>query len=152
MASDAIEIERFVQKNPRQAAADAQLMLQRGKGREDRLLQLKALRILANAHSLLGNTFVIGEDIPRGERLARDLNHPQAWIEFVIASGNDAQLAGQFAFADRRFGEALAMAQKSRLPLGIAMSYAAIVNASVDRGLRNNVFIYATKAYDLFES
>ena len=152
MASDAIEIERFVQKNPRQAAADAQLMLQRGKGRDDRLLQLKALRILANAHSLLGNTFVIGEDIPRGEQLARDLNHPQAWIEFVIASGNDAQLAGQFAFADRRFGEALAMAQKSRLPLGIAMSYAAIVNASVDRGLRNNVVIYATKAYDLFES
>jgi diguanylate cyclase (GGDEF)-like protein len=151
MASDAIELQRFVQKSPRQAAADAQLMLQQGKIRKDRALQLKALRILANAHTLLGNTFVIGEDIAWGERLARELNNPQAWVEFVIANADDAQLAGQFALADRRYGEALTMAQRSQLPLGIAMSYAAMVNAYVDRGLRNNVVIYATKAYDLFE-
>ena len=96
--------------------------------------------------------FVIGEDIERGERLARNLNNPQAWIEFEIAHANDAQLAGQFAVADKLYADALAIAQKSQLPLGIAMSYAAIVNAALDRGLHNNVVIYATKAYDLFES
>lgn len=152
MATEAIEIDRIVQKNPRQAAAAAQLTLQQASLRESRLLQLKALRILASAHTLLGNMFVIGEDIERGEQLARSLSNPQAWIEFEIARANDAQLAGQFAVADKLYSDALAMAQRSQLPLGIAMSYAAIVNAALDRGLRNNVVIYATKAYDLFES
>lgn len=152
MATEAIEIDRIAQKNPRQAAAEAQLILQQASLRESRPMQLRALRILASAHSLLGNMFVIGEDIERGERLARSLNNPQAWIEFEIARANDAQLAGQFAVADKLYADALATAQKSQLPLGIAMSYAAIVNAALDRGLHNNVVIYATKAYDLFES
>lgn len=152
LASEAIEIDRIVQKNPRQAAAEAHLLLQQASTKNDRSMQLRALRLLANAHSLLGDMFVLGEDIPRGERLARELNNPQAWIEFVIARANDAQLAGQFAKADKQYAEALAVAQKSQLPLGLALSYAALVNAALDRGLKTNVVIYATKAYDLFES
>lgn len=152
LASESIEIDRIVQKNPRQAAAEAHLLLQQASLKNDKPMQLRALRILANAHSLLGDMFVLGEDIPRGERLARELNNPQAWIEFVIARANDAQLAGQFPKADRQYAEALAMAQKSQLPLGLALSYAALVNAALDRGLKTNVVIYATKAYDLFES
>ena len=152
MANEAQEIDRIAQKNPRQAAADAQLLLQQAVTARNRESQLRAMRILGNAHSLLGNMFVVGEDLPRGEKLARDLNNPQAWIEFVISRGNDAQLAGQFVLAEKAYGEALAVAQKSHLQLGMAMSYAALVNAALDRGLRNNVVIYATKAYDLFEA
>ncbi len=122
LASEAIEIDRIVQKNPRQAAAEAHLLLQQASIKNDKTMQLRALRILANAHSLLGDMFVLGEDIPRGERLARELNNPQAWIEFVIARANDAQLAGQFPKADKQYAEALAMAQKSQLPLGLALS------------------------------
>ena len=152
LASEALEIDRIVQKNPRQAASEAHLLLQQASSKNDRAMQLRALRILANSHSLLGDMFVLGEDIPRGERLARELNNPQAWIEFVIARANDAQLAGQFSKADKQYAEALAMAQKSQLPLGLALSYTALVNAALDRGLKTNVVIYATKAYDLFES
>ena len=152
LASEAIEIDRIVQKSPRQAAAEANLLLQQASNKNDKSMQLRALRILANAHSLLGDMFVLGEDIPRGEQLARELNNPQAWIEFVIARANDAQLAGQFPKADRQYAEALAVAKKSQLPLGLAQSYAALVNAALDRGLKANVIIYATKAYDLFES
>ena len=152
LASEALEIDRIVQKNPRLAASEAHLLLQQASNKNDRAMQLRALRILANAHSLLGDMFVLGEDIPRGERLARELNNPQAWIEFVIARANDAQLAGQFSKADKQYAEALTMAQKSQLPLGLASSYAALVNAALDRGLKTNVVIYATKAYDLFES
>jgi diguanylate cyclase (GGDEF)-like protein len=152
MAAEAIDIIRIVQQNPRAASADAQLLLQQANAKGNKSLELRALRILAYAHSLLGSMFVLGEDISRGEQLARELNNPQAWIEFVIARANEAQLAGQFAKADKRYAEALSMAQKSRLSLGIALSYAAIVNASLDRGLKNNVVVYATKAYDLFEN
>ena len=115
-------------------------------------MELRALQILANAHSVLGDMFVLGEEIPRGERLARELNNPQAWIEFVIARANDAQLAGQFLKADKQYAETLTMAQKSQLLLDLASSYAVLVNAALDRGLKTNVAIYATKAYDLFES
>jgi len=150
MADEALEIDRIVQKNPRQAAAEAQLLLQQATIKSNKPQQLRALRILANAHSLLGNMFVIGEDIGRGEQLARELNNPQAWLEFALARADEAQLDGQFAKADKRYTDALATAQKSQLSLGIAMSYAAIVNASLDRGLKNNVVVFATKAYDLF--
>lgn len=115
-------------------------------------MELRALQILANAHSVLGDMFVLGEEIPRGERLARELNNPQAWIEFVIARANDAQPAGQFLKADKQYAETLTIAQKSQLLLDLASSYAVLVNAALDRGLKTNVAIYATKAYDLFES
>ena len=50
MATEAIEIDRIAQKNPRQAAAEAQLALQQATLRESRPMQLRALRILASAH------------------------------------------------------------------------------------------------------
>ena len=152
LMSEALEIDRQVQQHPRKAAASAQTMLQQATVKNDKIMQLRALRILANAHSLLGNMVVLGEDLSRGEQLARELKNRQAQVEFQLARGNDAELERQFSKADRRFAEALATAQKYELPLGIAASYAAIVSATLDRGATSNVVVYATKAYDLFES
>lgn len=150
--SEALEIDRLVQSHPRQAAASAQALLQQASSKNDKGAQLRALRVLANAHTLLGNMVVLGEDLARGEQLARELNNPQAQVEFMLARGNDAELERQFTKADRRFADALAFSQKNQLPLGIATSYAATVTAALERGLKNNVVVYATKAYDLFES
>ena len=152
LGSEAIDLDRAVQRNPRKAAAEAQLLLQQTTRHDSKQVQLNGLRILANAHSLLGNMFVIGEDIDRGEQLARELNNPQASVEFVIAAANDAQLAGQFTKASKKYADALQLSQKARLPLAVAMSYASLVNAALDRGLKSNVVVYATKAYDLFEA
>lgn len=150
--NETLEIDRLVQQHPRQAAAGAQVLLQQADVKGDKASQLRALRILANAHSLLGNMVVLGEDLSRGEQLSRTLKNPQAQVEFMLARGNDAQLERQFTKADRRFADALTFSQKQRLPLGTATSYAAIVSAALDRGVNTNVVAYATKAYDLFES
>lgn len=152
LLNEALDIDRLVQQHPRKAAASAQALLQQATIKNDKALQLRALRILANAHSLLGNMVVLGEDLGRGERLAQEMKNRQAQVEFMLARGNDAELERQFSRADRRFAEALAFSQKFQMPLGIATSYAAIVSAALDRGVTNNVVVYATKAYDLFES
>lgn len=152
LMSEALEIDRQVQQHPRKAAASAQTMLQQATVKNDKILQLRALRILANAHSLLGNMVVLGEDLSRGEQLARELKNRQAQVEFLLARGYDAELERQFSKADLRFAEALATSKKFELPLGIAASYAAIVSATLDRGAKTNVVVNATKAYDLFES
>lgn len=152
MASESQEIDRLVQKNPRQSASEAQGLLLQSSQQDNKLLELRALRILAGAHSVLGNLFVLGEDIPRGIQLARQLNEPLAWVELVIAQGKEEQVLGQYAKADQHYLEALAVAQRAQLPLGIAMSYAAIVQSAINRGDKKNVVVHATRAYGLFES
>lgn len=151
-ATEALEIDRIVQKNPREAAASAQLLLAQANAKGSKTIQLRALRILANARSLLGNMFVLGEDIALGEQLARELGNNQARVEFLIARGNEMELLGQFAQADKKYSEALTLSQKAQLPLAIAMSFAAIVDANLDRGIKTNVIFQATKAYGLFEA
>jgi diguanylate cyclase (GGDEF)-like protein len=150
--TEALEIDRMVQRNPRQAAAEAQLILAQANAKDDKPMQLRALRILANARSLLGNMFVLGEDIALGEQLARELGNNQAKVEFLIARGDEMELLGQFVKADKKYSEALSLSQKAQLPLAIAMSYAAMVNSSLDRGVKTNVIFQATKAYGLFEA
>jgi diguanylate cyclase (GGDEF)-like protein len=112
--SPARELELLISDNPRKALEDAEGWLAEARGKKDRELELKALRLQAMATDQMEDSSRLLEVAKRGQALARELQHPDAESEFIAARAAARLLEGRYVEAAKDFDDAFQLAATYR--------------------------------------
>jgi diguanylate cyclase (GGDEF)-like protein len=148
----AAEIERIVFHHPHEALRNAQAALNAARAKDDRPAQLRALRILVMARTVLEESSELSEDAVRGAQLARERDDKAALCEFIAAQAGFERLQNRYKQSLTLFDEAIAVAERNGLEMSLGRIYVDKSNLYDRLGRSSDALALLVKAYAIFEA
>ena len=108
-------LERMIADNPQAALKESEAWLAQGNKAADKVLKLKAMRLMVMAVAALEESRNLGKQAELGLVLAREMKDAQAETEFLSAKASALASDGKYLDAQPIFDEAIRVAEQAGL-------------------------------------
>ncbi len=130
-------LERMIADDPRAALKESEAWLAQGNKAADKILKLKAMRLMVMAVGALEESRNLAKQAELGLTLARELKDAQAETEFLSAKASALAAEGKYLDAQPVFDEAIRVAEQAGL------------NRAVTGVMVSKAFIYGLLGRDM---